>query len=100
MAATEGRQTAHLAESLGIAPAAVAALKYRAKQALSAAWTQAHVPAFHDVAGEHKWVRERIGLAHRRLLSRAHQQRHIDHLNECPGCRTINDEAIDLASSL
>jgi len=97
--ATGGRQTAHLAETLGIAPAAVAALKFRARQGLAAAWVQTHVPVA-DAVGEHKWTRERIGAAHRRLLSRAHQKRHIDHLSECEDCRAISDDAIDLASSL
>lgn len=97
--ATGGRQTAHLAESLGIAPAAVAALKFRAKQGLAAAWVQAHVPVV-DAVGEHKWARDRIGAAHRHLLSRAHQKRHIDHLSTCPDCRAVNDEAIGLAASM
>ncbi len=57
----KGQRPAELAPTLGLQPNSVAALAYRAREALRHAWVQVHMGD--DLGdGEHRWVRERAGV--------------------------------------
>ena len=92
----EGLRPAELAEALDLKPNAVAALSYRAREALKQAWVQVHVGE--DLgSGEHRWVRERAGRYVCHALTPRQRQRFISHLDCCAPCASAVRDAEHLA---
>ncbi len=82
----EGEGPAQLAPLLGLEPAAVAALAYRAREGLKQAYLQAHV---REVSSEScRPYAQRLGAAVRGKLGRREQgkvEEHVRHCVECAG---------------
>jgi RNA polymerase sigma factor (sigma-70 family) len=80
----EGEGPAQLAPLLGIEPAAVAALAYRAREGLKQAYLQAHV---REVASEScRPYAQRLGAAVRGKLGRRERGKLEEHLRHCAEC--------------
>lgn len=80
----EGEGPAQLAPLLGIEPAAVAALAYRAREGLKQAYLQAHV---REVSSEScRPYAQRLGAAVRGKLGRRERGKVEDHLRHCAEC--------------
>jgi len=92
----QGQRPAELAHSLRLQPNSVAALAYRAREALKQAWVQVHIGG--DLgSGEHRWVRERAGRYVCRALSARQRERFRAHLDTCPQCSILVRDAEQLA---
>ncbi|TPW77280.1 sigma-70 family RNA polymerase sigma factor [Schumannella soli] len=95
----EGMDPHEVAPILGITPNATAALSYRAREGLRAAWLQAHVTDS-DAAGECRWALEHLGSNARKSLA-AREQRRLDaHLADCAKCSIISEEVEEVGSHL
>ncbi|GAB3397552.1 hypothetical protein GCM10027515_01840 [Schumannella luteola] len=95
----EGMDPHEVAPILGITPNATAALSYRAREGLRAAWLQAHVNDS-DAAGECRWALEHLGSNARKSLA-AREQRRLDaHLADCAKCSIISEEVEEVGSHL
>lgn len=92
----DGKRPADLSSALGLQPNSVAALAYRAREALKHAWVQVHVPADRG-EGEHRWVRERTGRYVHHALTPRQMERFRTHIDECPPCDEIVGGARRLA---
>lgn len=80
----EGEGPAQLAPLLGIEPAAVAALAYRAREGLKQAYLQAHV---REVSAEScRPYAQRLGAAVRGKLGRRERGKVEEHLRHCAEC--------------
>jgi RNA polymerase sigma factor (sigma-70 family) len=82
----EGEGPAQLAPVLGLEPAAVAALAYRAREGLKQAYLQAHVREISDASC--RPYAQRLGAAVRGKLGRREQgkvEEHVRHCVECAG---------------
>lgn len=80
----EGEGPAQLAPLLGIEPAAVAALAYRAREGLKQAYLQAHV---REVGSEScRPYAQRLGAAVRGKLGRREQGKVNEHVRHCVEC--------------
>ena len=93
----QGEAPAQVAPLLGISPRAVAQLAVRAREGLRTAWLREHaqhVPAGHQevVAMLAPSVRSSLGRRDRRALD--------EHLAACPGCRRVQDELVEVNSTL
>ncbi len=94
----EGRPAAEVAPLVGLAPNAVAALAYRAREGLREAYLQAHLQRTPPKAcGE---ARVRLAGYARASLSTRDRQLVDTHLERCDRCRAILVELSDLAASL
>ena len=92
----QGQRPADLAHTLRLHPNSVAALAYRAREALKQAWVQVHIGE--DLgSGEHRWVRERAGRYVYRALTARQTERFRTHLDTCPQCTVLVREAEHLA---
>lgn len=94
----EGMTPAEIAPLLGIAPNAVAALSYRAREGLREAYLQAHVREESD--SECRWTASRLGAFVRDRLPRRERPRVEAHLDGCLRCRAALDELTAVNSSL
>lgn len=92
----EGLRPSALAAQLGLTPNGVAALAYRAREALKQAWVQVHV-ADDLASGEHRWVRERTGRYVCRSLTARQRERVRAHLDDCTSCARVVSDAEHLA---
>lgn len=92
----EGQRPAQLSERFGLQANSVAALAYRAREALRYAWVQAHVEGDGE-AGEHQWVRERVGRYICQALTPRQRERFEEHLDGCRQCADTVREAKHLA---
>lgn len=91
-----GERPAELAQRFGLRPNSVAALSYRAREALKQAWVQAHVGE--DLGtGEHRWVRERIGRYVCHALTPRQRARFQNHVDDCSPCSAVLQDADHLA---
>ena len=94
----EGRPAAEVAPLIGLAPNAVAALAYRAREGLREAYLQAHLQRTPPKAcGE---ARMRLAGYARESLSTRDRQLVDTHLERCDRCRAILVELRDVAASL
>lgn len=92
----QGRRPAELAQRFNLRPNSVAALSYRAREALKQAWVQAHVGD--DLgSGEHRWVRERVGRYVCHALTPRQQTRFQGHVDGCGPCAAVVQDAGHLA---
>ena len=94
----EGRSAAEVAPLIGLAPNAVAALAYRAREGLREAYLQAHLHRTPPAAcGE---ARLRLAGYARDSLSTRDREMVDTHLERCDRCRAILVELRDVAGSL
>jgi RNA polymerase sigma factor (sigma-70 family) len=89
---------AQIASRLGLSPNGVAALAYRAREALRQAYLQEHVAA---AAGPpHRPAVDRLGAWTRGRLSSRQRAGVEGHLSSCPGCRALARELADVNGAL
>ncbi|MEU7524331.1 sigma-70 family RNA polymerase sigma factor [Saccharothrix sp. NPDC042600] len=94
----EGETPASLAQRFGMTPNAVAALTYRAREGLRAAYLQAHLHDSDDpgcsafVPKLSAWMRHRLRPEERRLVD--------DHLGACARCAAAVADLAELADTL
>ncbi|OZB81371.1 sigma-70 family RNA polymerase sigma factor, partial [Microbacterium sp. 13-71-7] len=88
----EGMPPRDVAPLMGMSPNAVAALAYRAREGLRASWIQAHLASLPEDS-ECRWTVERLGSSFRKRLAKANQRRVDDHLETCPTCPVLVEEA-------
>lgn len=93
----EGLDPHEVAPLLGLSPNAVAALAYRAREALRTAWLQAHV-ADSRTPPDCAWSVSRLGEHARDQLSPTNRRRMLAHLQQCTRCSILAEEIDDLAS--
>ncbi|HQZ33750.1 MAG TPA: sigma-70 family RNA polymerase sigma factor [Ilumatobacteraceae bacterium] len=94
----EGRSVAEVAPILGLAPNAVAALAYRAREGLRQAYLQAHLRV--QVAAECRECSASLGSYVRDGLS-ARDRRRVDaHLDGCATCTALVAELTDTNNTL
>lgn len=92
----KGQRPAELAPTLGLQPNSVAALAYRAREALRHAWVQVHMGD--DLGdGEHRWVRERAGRYVYHALTNRQRHRFQAHLDVCERCDLLIRDAKHLS---
>ena len=95
----EQLKPAEVAPLLGMKPAAVAQLAFRAREGLREAWIQAHLNAAED-GSECAWVIDHLGAHTRGNLGVRGTQRLNAHLAECTRCTIIAAEAREVGSRL
>lgn len=95
----EGMSTGEVAELLGIAPSAAAALAYRAREGLRTQWLQSHI-ADDKVSEDCRRTSEKLGAYSRGKLSRAQRNQVQDHLTGCIKCSILADEVDEVAERL
>ena len=94
----EGRSVSEVAPLLGLAPNAVAALAYRAREGLRQAYLQAHLRDQH--AADCRECAANLGAYVRDGLS-ARDRRRVDaHLDSCASCRALVAELTDTNNTL
>lgn len=94
----EGRQPADVAPLLGLAPNAVAALAYRAREGLRKAYLQAHLQA--QPPEECRFTRERLGAYVRDGVNPRERVQIEEHLDHCGDCKAMYLELVDVDSTL
>ena len=95
----EGMDPHEVAPLMGLTANSVAALSYRAREALRKAWLQAHVS---DAAasGECQWAMSRLGEHARDGLSTRDHDRLTAHLAGCDRCTIVSEEVDEVGSHL
>lgn len=81
-----------VAALLRTTPNAVAAMTYRAREALRQEWIQAHLHTS-DLEGQHKFTVSRLGAFVRGGLRKRDRRSVTNHLNDCPSCSKAAAEA-------
>lgn len=94
----EGRPAAEVAPLLGLAPNAVAALAYRAREGLRQAYLQAHLQEQQSL--ECQACAEDLGAYVRDGLSARDRRKVDDHLEDCAKCRALLGELQETNSTL
>ncbi|MGN6782359.1 MAG: zf-HC2 domain-containing protein [Marmoricola sp.] len=94
----EGQKPAAVAPLLGMAPNAVSALAYRAREGLRQAYLQQH--AAEAAREECRRTHELLGAAVRGGVSRRDRQRIDAHLRECRACTALYLELTELNTTL
>ncbi|MGB2756387.1 MAG: sigma-70 family RNA polymerase sigma factor [Acidimicrobiia bacterium] len=94
----EGMSPADVAPLLGIAPNAVAALAYRAREGLRQAYLQAHV--LHSEDADCRWAIERLSASARDRLPSRDRVVLDAHLEQCSDCRARYAEITHVNESL
>ncbi|MCL2464052.1 MAG: sigma-70 family RNA polymerase sigma factor [Micrococcales bacterium] len=89
----EQLKPAEIAEVIGVGPNAVAALAYRARRALRAAWLQQHVQA-DSGDPECTAVLEEVGRVEAGTAPAAVAAQVADHLAGCDACRLLVQDAL------
>lgn len=87
----EGMTPKDMAPLLGMSASTVAALTYRAREGLRAAWLQSHL---NDVRADKncQWTVERLGKYNRNTLSQRNRDRVQEHLTTCIKCSILVEE--------
>ncbi|ALV47848.1 hypothetical protein MB46_19430 (plasmid) [Arthrobacter alpinus] len=87
----EGMTPRDIAPLLGLTASTVAALTYRAREGLRAAWLQAHL---NDTKADKdcQWTVERLGKYNRKSLSQRNRNRVQEHLTTCIKCSIMVEE--------
>lgn len=94
----EGRPPAEVAPMLGIAPNAVAALAYRAREGLREAYLQAHLQI--EPPAGCKETRGRLGGYVRDSLSNRDRAKVEEHLDGCVPCKAVLVELREVSGTL
>src|SRR6266699_3484803 len=94
----EQSKPAEVALLLGLTPNGVAALSYRAREALRQAYLQMHLSAV--TSEECRPVVGRLGAHVRGALSRRDGRRVDSHLRRCGDCRAAHDELVSINGAL
>ncbi len=94
----EGKSAAEIAPILGLAPNAVAALAYRAREGLRQAYLQAHLRQQPSLACNE--CSSSLGAYVRDGLSARDRRKVDDHLHECASCSALLAELVDTNSTL
>jgi RNA polymerase sigma factor (sigma-70 family) len=95
----EQMKPAEIAPLLGMKPAAVAQLAFRAREGLREAWIQAHLQSLADGSDCQRTI-ERLGAHARANLSRRDQSKVDTHLARCTRCTIVAAEAKEVSSRL
>jgi RNA polymerase sigma factor (sigma-70 family) len=93
----EGRRPADLTAEFALSANGVAALAYRAREALRLAWLSAHATEVPD--GCRQWA-AMLGASCRGRLPRKHKATLDAHLGRCPGCKQLAAELMSVNSRL
>ena len=88
----EGMPPRDVAPLMGMSPNAVAALAYRAREGLRASWIQVHLASL-PAESDCRWTIEHLGSSFRKRLTKPNQRRVDAHLETCPTCPIVADEA-------
>ena len=88
----EGMPPRDVAPLMGMRPNAVAALAYRAREGLRASWIQVHLASL-PAESDCRWTIEHLGASFRKRLTKPNQRRVDEHLDTCPTCPIVADEA-------
>jgi RNA polymerase sigma factor (sigma-70 family) len=100
----EQRSPAEVAFSLGLSPNGVAALAYRAREALRRAYLQEHLRDQASTAptgtDRHRATVDRLGAWARDGLSGRQRAAVDSHLGACSGCRSLAAELADVSDAL
>src|SRR3954453_13950812 len=94
----EGRSPAEVAPLLGLAPNAVAALAYRAREGLRTAYLQSHLQK--PLADDCKECAANLAAYVRDGLSARERRKVEDHLKSCDSCKALLGELEDANSHL
>lgn len=94
----EGEKPAEVALRLDMAPNAVAALAYRAREGLRQAFLQAHLERAAD--GECSYTVARLGKTVRGALAPREQVQVDAHLDTCQRCQELREELTDTNASM
>jgi RNA polymerase sigma factor (sigma-70 family) len=94
----EGKSAAQVAPILGLAPNAVAALAYRAREGLRQAYLQAHLR--HQPSLACNECSSSLGAYVRDGLSARDRRKVDEHLHECESCSALLAELVDTNSTL
>lgn len=95
----EDLKPAEVAPLLGMQPAAVAQLAFRARDGLRDAWIRAHLASVPQQS-ECGWVVEHLGAFARRTASKRDRRRVESHLPGCEQCMKVAEEADQVSSRL
>lgn len=95
----EGMDPHEVAPLMGMTANGVAALSYRAREALRKAWLQAHVSDA-VAEGECQWALSRLGEHARDSLSNRDRERLTVHLADCAKCTIVSEEVDEVGSHL
>ncbi len=95
----EGMDPHEVAPLMGLTANSVAALSYRAREALRKAWLQAHVSDA-TASGECQWAMSRLGEHARDGLSARDDERLTAHLGACDRCTIVSEEVDEVGSHL
>jgi RNA polymerase sigma factor (sigma-70 family) len=94
----EGEPPAAVAPLLGMSPNGVAALAYRAREGLSRAFLQMHLPGEERL--DCRASRAKLGGFVRKSLTDAELQRISDHLDNCDRCRALAADLVEINNDL
>jgi RNA polymerase sigma factor (sigma-70 family) len=95
----EGMDPHEVAPLMGLTANGVAALSYRAREGLRAAWLQAHISNA-GTSAECKWTMARLGDRARNSLTPREKDRVELHLLDCTKCLVISEEIDEVGSHL
>lgn len=95
----EQLKPAQIAPLLGMKPAAVSQLAFRAREGLREAWIQAHLNAVDD-GSECQWAIEHLGAHTLGNLGTRNRARLDAHLGDCARCAIVAGEAQEVGSRL
>jgi RNA polymerase sigma factor (sigma-70 family) len=95
----EGMDPHEVAPLMGLTANGVAALSYRAREGLRAAWLQAHISNA-GTSAECKWTMARLGDRARNGLTPREKDRVELHLLDCTKCMVISEEVDEVGSHL
>lgn len=95
----EGMDPHEVAPLMGLTANGVAALSYRAREGLRAAWLQAHISNA-GTSAECQWTMARLGDRARNGLTPREKDRVELHLLDCTKCMVISEEVDEVGSHL
>lgn len=95
----EGMDPHEVAPIMGLTANGVAALSYRAREGLRAAWLQAHI-SNDGTSADCRWTMSRLGDRTRNGLTAREKEKVELHLLGCTKCSVISDEVEEVGSHL
>jgi RNA polymerase sigma factor (sigma-70 family) len=95
----EGMDPHEVAPIMGLTANGVAALSYRAREGLRAAWLQAHI-SNDGTSADCRWTMSRLGDRTRNGLTAREKEKVEQHLLTCTKCAVISEEVEEVGSHL